>query len=33
MRLWREQHDEMSSAMTAQSVPDGVEVHSMKCQN
>ena len=29
MRLWREQHDEMASAVSKQSIPEGVEIHSM----
>ena len=29
MRLWREQHEEMASAVSKQSIPEGVEVHSM----
>ena len=29
MRLWREQHEEMASAVSKQSIPEGVEIHSM----
>ena len=29
MRLWREQHEEMASAVSKSSYPAGVEVHSM----
>ena len=29
MKLWREQHHEMASALSGQSFPEGVQVHSM----
>ena len=29
MRLWREQHDDIASAVSKSSIPAGVEVHSM----
>ena len=33
MRLWREQHEEMASAVSKSSYPAGVEVHSMVSAN